>query len=198
MTLVEAMRCGLPVVSTDCPVGPREILRHGEDGFLVPSGEVEGIAWGLRRLMADEILRRDMGEAALRNAARYDPAAVADRYVNLFEDAARRRAATVRGYRAPAGARRAAVQATVPPTAIGAATVDVTTDGAGWLRFSADGPGEAATAGSSCCVNHRPTASGAPTCRCVPHAPTWTTVALAIPRRSARRCWTNSATDAGR
>ncbi|MCC9154150.1 glycosyltransferase family 4 protein [Streptomyces parvulus] len=142
MTLVEAMRCGLPVVATDCPVGPREILRHGEDGFLVPNGEVEGIALGLRRLMADEILRRDMGEAALRNAARYDPAAVADRYLNLFEDAARRRAAAVRGYRAPAGARRAVAQATVPPTAIGGATVDVTTDGAGWLRFSAEGPGE--------------------------------------------------------
>lgn len=79
MTLVEAMRCGLPVVSTDCPVGPREILSDGEDGFLVPNGQVSGIAWGLRRLMADEVLRRDMGEAALRNAARYDPAAVADR-----------------------------------------------------------------------------------------------------------------------
>ncbi|OKK13616.1 glycosyltransferase family 4 protein [Streptomyces sp. CB02400] len=143
MTLVEAMRCGLPVVSTDCPVGPREILRDGEDGFLVPNGEVEGITWGLRRLMADEPLRRAMGEAALRNAARYDPAAVADRYVKLFEDAARRRAAAARGYRAPAGPRKAAaVQATVPPTALGAATVDVTADGAGWLHFSADGPGE--------------------------------------------------------
>ncbi|MGW4023540.1 glycosyltransferase family 4 protein [Streptomyces sp. NPDC005009] len=143
MTLVEAMRCGLPVVSTDCPVGPREILRDGEDGFLVSNGEVEGIIWGLRRLMADEPLRRAMGEAALRNAARYDPAAVADRYVKLFEDAARRRAAAVRGYRAPAGPRKAAaVQTTVPPTALGAATVDVTADGAGWLHFSADGPGE--------------------------------------------------------
>ncbi|MEU7467440.1 glycosyltransferase family 4 protein [Streptomyces sp. NPDC044984] len=143
MTLVEAMRCGLPVVSTDCPVGPREILRDGEDGFLVPNGEVEGIAWGLRRLMADEPLRRAMGEAALRNAARYDPAAVAARYVELFEDAARRRAAAVRGYRAPAGPRKAAAdRATVPPAALGAATVDVTADGAGWLHFSADGPGE--------------------------------------------------------
>ncbi|MGW5203924.1 glycosyltransferase family 4 protein [Streptomyces griseoincarnatus] len=143
MTLVEAMRCGLPVVSTDCPVGPREILRDGEDGFLVPNGEVEGIAWGLRRLMADEPLRRAMGEAALRNAARYDPAAVADRYMKLFEDAARRRAAAVRGYRAPSGPRKAAAgTATVPPAGIGATTVDVTADGAGRLHFRADGPAE--------------------------------------------------------
>ncbi|MEU0741548.1 glycosyltransferase family 4 protein [Streptomyces sp. NPDC006134] len=143
MTLVEAMRCGLPVVSTDCPVGPREILRDGEDGFLVPNGDVEGIAWGLRRLMADEPLRRAMGEAALRNAARYDPAAVAGRYLELFEDAARRRAAAVRGYRAPAGPRRSsAAQPTVPPATLGATTVDVVADDAGGLRFGADGPGE--------------------------------------------------------
>ncbi|GAA2535693.1 MULTISPECIES: glycosyltransferase family 4 protein [Streptomyces] len=143
MTLVEAMRCGLPVVSTDCPVGPREILSDGEDGLLVPNGDAEAIAWGLRRLMADDALRRAMGAAALSNAARYDPAAVAARYVELFEDAARRRAAAVRGYRAPAGPRRtAAPQAKVPPVSLGSAGVDVTADDAGWLRFSADGPGE--------------------------------------------------------
>ncbi|MFE9444101.1 glycosyltransferase family 4 protein [Streptomyces sp. NPDC006602] len=143
MTLVEAMRCGLPVVSTDCPVGPREILRDGEDGFLVPNGEVEGIAWGLRRLMADEPLRRTMGAAALRNAARYDPAAVADRYLELFEEAARRRAAAQRGYRAPAAGRGTGPdQLTVPPVALRSAVVDVTADDAGWLRFSADGPAE--------------------------------------------------------
>lgn len=143
MTLVEAMRCGLPVVSTDCPVGPREILRDGEDGFLVPTGEVDGIAWGLRRLMADESLRRTMGAAALRNAARYDPAAVAGRYLELFADAARRRAAAERGYRAPAGPRKGgADRLTVPPATLGSATVDVTADDAGWLRLSAEGPGE--------------------------------------------------------
>ena len=143
MTLVEAMRCGLPVVSTDCPVGPREILRHGEDGFLVPNGEVDGIVWGLRSLMADENLRRDMGEAALRNSARYDPTAVADRYVRLFEDAARRRAAANRGYRAPATPRqKGTAQATVPPTSMSAAVVDVGVDEGGRLGLSAEGPDE--------------------------------------------------------
>lgn len=141
MTLVEAMRCGLPVVSTDCPVGPREILRHGEDGFLVRTEDADAIAAGLRPLMADEALRRHMGDAALRNSTRYAPEAVAARYVELFEKAATARAAADRGYRRPQTARKgAAVQATVPPESIKAATVDVATQDARALRLSADGP----------------------------------------------------------
>lgn len=143
MTLVEAMRCGLPVVSTDCPVGPREILRHGEDGLLVRTGDAEAVAQGLRYLMADDTLRRNMGTIALDNSARYDPEVVAARYAELFEDAARRRAAAERGYRPPPGARPGAAQdATVPPVSINAATADVTADDHGWLRFSVHGPAD--------------------------------------------------------
>ncbi|WP_433404996.1 glycosyltransferase family 4 protein [Streptomyces sp. CA-146814] len=143
MTLVEAMRCGLPVVSTDCPVGPREILRDGEDGLLVPTGDASAIAAGLRLLMADDNLRRTMGEAALRNSARYDPDVVAARYVDLFEDAARRRTARDSGYRRPAPPRTAAkAQPTVPPVSMRAAVADVTTDETGRLRFAVQGPHE--------------------------------------------------------
>ncbi|GAA3005485.1 glycosyltransferase family 4 protein [Streptomyces fulvorobeus] len=141
MTLVEAMRCGLPVVSTDCPVGPREILRHGEDGLLVRTEDAEAVAQGLRTLMADDGLRRGMGAAALRNSARYDPEAVAARYVELFEEAALRRSTLDRGYRVPTRPTTAlTAQPTVPPVSIAAATADVAADDAGWLRFSAVGP----------------------------------------------------------
>ncbi|MEV4439008.1 glycosyltransferase family 4 protein [Streptomyces sp. NPDC049577] len=86
MTIVEAMRCGLPVVSTDCPHGPGEIINDGVDGLLVPVGKADRIAAGLLRLINDDELRRSMGQEALKSSARFDPAHVAGRYEALFTD----------------------------------------------------------------------------------------------------------------
>ncbi len=91
MTLVEAMRCGVPVVSTDAPHGPGEILRHGEDGLLTPVGDADAMGDALLRLINDDELRRSMGAAALANSARYDPAPIAARYEELFDELSRAR-----------------------------------------------------------------------------------------------------------
>ena len=42
--IVESMYLGVPVISTDCPSGPREILDNGNLGYLVPSGDSESLA----------------------------------------------------------------------------------------------------------------------------------------------------------
>ncbi|NES28245.1 glycosyltransferase family 4 protein [Micromonospora terminaliae] len=80
MTIVEAMRLGLPVVSTDCPVGPREIIDDGEDGLLVPTDDLDAYVVALRALMWDDDLRVRMARTALANSARFDPAHLAAQF----------------------------------------------------------------------------------------------------------------------
>jgi glycosyltransferase involved in cell wall biosynthesis len=86
MTIVEAMRAGLPVVSTDCPLGPREIVRDGVTGLLVPPRDIPAIAAALLSLAEDDDRRAAMGRAALEASERYDPAAVAARHLALFQE----------------------------------------------------------------------------------------------------------------
>lgn len=85
LVLVEAMACGLPVVSFDCPAGPDEIITDGVDGLLVPSGDVQALAEKLMALMADEDLRQRLGKRARQTAQRYDMTVIANLWRTLFE-----------------------------------------------------------------------------------------------------------------
>ncbi|MEU3657165.1 glycosyltransferase family 4 protein [Streptomyces sp. NPDC032161] len=90
MTIVEAMRCGLPVVATDCPHGPREIIGDGIDGRLVPVGDPVALKDALLGLIEDDEARRCFGRAALAASERFDPARIAERHERLFTELASR------------------------------------------------------------------------------------------------------------
>lgn len=85
LVLAEAMSCGLPCVSFDCPYGPREIIKNGEDGLLAKYKDIEDLAQKINQLMSDSNYRRNMGEHAIRNIARYEPQTIMNRWINLFE-----------------------------------------------------------------------------------------------------------------
>ena len=84
LVLVEAMSCGVPCVAFDCPYGPRDIVRNGEDGILVHHLDVEGLAEGMCRLMENEALRKSMGQNALHNVSRFSIDNVMQKWVELF------------------------------------------------------------------------------------------------------------------
>ncbi len=72
MTLLEAMAYGLPCVSFDCPNGPSEIINDGEDGFIVPPGDVEMLANRMSKIADDEVLKYCLGRKARENIQRFD------------------------------------------------------------------------------------------------------------------------------
>ena len=85
LAIVEAMACGLPVVSFDCPWGPRSIITDGEDGVLVEKGNVKQFAEAMARLMNDAEVRKNMGKRAAVNVQRFSMKAVARQWKNLFD-----------------------------------------------------------------------------------------------------------------
>lgn len=69
--LIQAMACGAPVISTNCPSGPAEIISEGSSGFLVPVGDENRLTEALERLLDDESLRRAFSEAGRKAASAF-------------------------------------------------------------------------------------------------------------------------------
>lgn len=107
--LVEAMAVGLPVLATDCPSGPAEILEgeaasglsDGRYGLLTPCGNVEAMAQGLRR-MADPVEQGRLAQLAKARAQDFSVRSAVDAYWNVISETLAREPASNRSYAMPA------------------------------------------------------------------------------------------------
>jgi glycosyltransferase involved in cell wall biosynthesis len=88
MVMIEAMSLGLPVVSFDCPTGPREVIEDGRSGILVPDGDVDALAAALLAVVEDPERRRALGAGAAERSRDYALASIGPRWEALMAEVA--------------------------------------------------------------------------------------------------------------
>lgn len=91
MVMIEAMACGLPVVSFDFKCGPRDIIDENVNGILVHEGDISGLARAMMKLMDNDSLRLRLASNARRITEIYSEENVMGQWVSLFEELAERR-----------------------------------------------------------------------------------------------------------
>jgi glycosyltransferase involved in cell wall biosynthesis len=80
--IIEALACGTPVVSTDAPYGPREILQAGRYGTLTPVGDAAAMAAAIKAALDEVPNRRKLMARGLQ----YTAAAAAERFLEIVAD----------------------------------------------------------------------------------------------------------------
>ena len=85
IVLLEAISCGLPCISFDCPHGPSEIIENGKTGILVENGNVEKLTEAIEDLIIHEERRIGMGRQAHISSQRYSHENIMKLWINLFE-----------------------------------------------------------------------------------------------------------------
>lgn len=85
--LVEAMSVGTPVVATDCPYGPGEIISHEGNGILVPPREPEALASQIVRVLKDDSLRSELARSGHHRSADFSAKNIASQYARAIDHA---------------------------------------------------------------------------------------------------------------
>lgn len=84
LTIVEAMACGIPVVSTNTKHGPSEILGRGQYGLLTPVGNQKKLAESIKKVLVDDALRKKFARLAYERAQYYSVYTMLKHYSKMF------------------------------------------------------------------------------------------------------------------
>ena len=84
MVMIEAMACGVPVVSFAFKCGPKDIIRHQENGLIVPEGDIVALAKALSFMMKDNALRAYCSQNAREIIAEYSEEVIMKKWMDLF------------------------------------------------------------------------------------------------------------------
>lgn len=85
LVLPEAMSCGLPVVSFDCPYGPADIITDGKDGYVIHNRDIESFANKVCQLIENQQLRSQMGKFGIQSVQRYSTERIMPMWKELFD-----------------------------------------------------------------------------------------------------------------
>jgi GalNAc-alpha-(1->4)-GalNAc-alpha-(1->3)-diNAcBac-PP-undecaprenol alpha-1,4-N-acetyl-D-galactosaminyltransferase len=83
--IIEAMACGIPVVSTDCPSVPADIVQHGVNGYLVKVGDWKALADTMVTLLQDEKERKRIAASGKKSALDFSVKAMVLKYERIFK-----------------------------------------------------------------------------------------------------------------
>jgi len=86
MVLLEAMSCGLPLVSFDAPCGPKDVIVDGENGYLVRCGDTKTLSDKINRLIESDQLRKSMGAKAREMSFNYSEEKIMKQWLELFKE----------------------------------------------------------------------------------------------------------------
>ena len=86
--LLEALACELPVVSTNCPAGPAEIIEHRVNGMLVPVAQPEMLAEAVLEVLEDTKLRENLATSGKRRAEDFCAPRIVGQYAASFRQIA--------------------------------------------------------------------------------------------------------------
>lgn len=86
IVLIEALSCGLPIISFDCPYGPAEIIKNNVSGYLVENGNISVLAEKIIKIIQDPLLREMLGRNAHLLSHKYRPEHIMEKWETLLTE----------------------------------------------------------------------------------------------------------------